>query len=136
MKALREKQRAEAEKMKWICKRIQEMIEEAREAEERRLAKQNTEWVNDGAIYSPADSICSTSTATFAPTSLLSLEESRKLAAERKKKSLAEVAPVTLQEIAKHSNYDMEVLEGGYGAWSRKRINETKAPERRRNRLL
>ena len=136
MKALREKQRAEAEKMKWICKRIQEMIEEAREAEERRLAKQNTEWVKDGAIYSPADSICSTSTATFAPTSLLSLEESRKLAAERKKKSLAEVAPVTLQEIAKHSNYDMEVLEGGYGAWSRKRINETKAPERRRNRLL
>ena len=136
MKALREKQRAEAEKMKWICKRIQEMIEEAREAEERRLAKQNTEWVNDGAIYSPADSICSTSTATFAPTSLLSLEESRKLAAERKKKSLAEVDPVTLQEIAKHSNYDMEVLEGGYGAWSRKRINETKAPERRRNRLL
>ena len=135
MKALREKQRAEAEKMKWICIRIQEMIQEAKEAEERRLARQNTEWVKDDAIYSPADSICSTHTATFAPTSHLSLEESRKLAAERKKKSLAEVAPVTLQEIAKHSNYDMEVLEGGYGAWSRKRINESKSTGRR-NRLL
>ena len=136
MKALREKQRAEAEKMKWICQRIQEMIEEAKIAEEKRLARQNTEWVKDGAIYSPADSICSTSTATFAPTSHLSLEDSRKLAAERKKKSLAEVAPVTLQEIAKHSNYDMDVLEGGYGAWSRKRLTETKDTGRRRNRLL
>ena len=122
--------------MKWICQRIAEMIEEAKIAEEKRLARQNTEWVKDGAIYSPADSICSTATATFAPTSHLSLEDSRKLAAERKKKSLAEVAPVTLQEIAKHSNYDMDVLEGGYGAWSRKRLNETKDTGRRRNRLL
>ena len=112
------------------------MIEEAKIAEEKRLARQNTEWVKDGAIYSPADSICSTSTATFAPTSHLSLEDSRRLAAERKKKSLAEVAPVTLQEIAKHSNYDMDVLEGGYGAWSRKRLTETKDTGRRRNRLL
>ena len=123
MKALRDRQRAEAEKMKWICKRIQEMIEEAKIAEEKRLARQNKEWVKDAAVFSPADSICSTHNATFAPVGAITLEESRRQAAERKK-SARELAPVTLQELAKHSNYDTDVLEGGYGAWSRKRINE------------
>ena len=125
MKALRDKQKAEAEKMKWICNRIAEMIEEAKIAEEKRLARQNTEWVQDGPCFSPADSICSTHNATFAPVSTLTLEESRKQAAERKK-TLSEIAPLTLQEMAKHSNYDIEALEGGYGAWSRKRLSEQK----------
>lgn len=136
MKAIRDKQKAEAEKMKWICQRIAEMIEEAKIAEEKRQARQNTEWVKDGPCFSPADSICSTHNATFAPVSILTLEESRKQAAERKK-TLAEVAPVTLQELAKHSNYDLEALEGGYGAWSRKRLTEQKkSTSSRRNRFL
>ena len=134
MKAIRDKQRAEEERMKWICKRIAEMIEEAKIAEEKRQARQNTEWVKDGPVFSPADSICSTHNATFAPVSILTLEESRKQASERKK-TLQEIAPITLQEIAKHSNYDLDVLEGGYGAWSRSRLNEQKKTSRR-NRFL
>merc|ERR1711892_1550585 len=43
MKQLRQKMREDAEKMKWICNRIKEMIEEAKIAEER-LARQNKEW--------------------------------------------------------------------------------------------
>ena len=138
MKALREKQKAEEMKMKWICKRIAEMIEEAKVAEEKRIARQNTEWVKDGPCFSPADSICSTHNATFAPISTISLEESRKQAAERKK-SARELAPVTLQELAKHSNYDLDALEGGYGAWSRKRLSEQKSSKptsSRRTRLI
>ena len=125
-------------KMKWICKRIAEMIEEAKVAEEKRIARQNTEWVKDGPCFSPADSICSTHNATFAPISTISLEESRKQAAERKK-SARELAPVTLQELAKHSNYDLDALEGGYGAWSRKRLSEQKSSKptsSRRTRLI
>ena len=139
MKALREKQKAEEMKMKWICKRIQEMIEEAKVAEEKRLARQNTEWVKDGPNFSPADSICSTHEATFTPSNFITLEESRRQAAERKK-SARELAPVTLQELAKHSSYDLDTLEGGYGAWSRKRLTEQKSSKpptsSRRTRLI
>ena len=139
MKELREKMRAEQAKMDWICKRIAEMIEEAKVAEEKRQARQNTEWIKDQLVYNPADSICSTHNATFAPTSSLTLEESRRLAAERKKtRNAAELCPATLQELAKHSDYSIEDLEGGYGAWSRKRINDDSksTSTRRKNRFL
>ena len=66
-------------------------------------------------------------------------EESRKLAAERKKtRNAAELCPATLQELAKHSDYSIEDLEGGYGAWSRKRINDDSksTSTRRKNRFL
>jgi len=128
MKELRQKMKEEAEKMAWICNRIQEMIEEAKIAEEKRWARQNTEWIKDDPVFNPADMICSTHQATFVPTSTLTLEESRKIAAERKKsRDLAKQCPETMQQLAKHSDYSTEDLEGGYGAWSRKRVNEAKS---------
>lgn len=126
MKELRQRMREDAAKMEWICNRISEMIEEARVAEEARWARQNKEWVKDDPVFSPADSISSTHQVTFIPTGTLTLEESRRLAAERKKsRELAKMCPETMKELAKHSDYSREDLEGGYGAWSRKRMNDS-----------
>jgi len=140
MKELRQRMREDANKMEWICNRISEMIEESRIAEEKRWARQNKEWIKDDPVFTPADMICSTHEATFASTSRFSLEESRKLAAERKKsRDLAKLCPATMQELAKHSDYSIEVIEGGYGSWSRARINDTKSSSsslgKRKNRL-
>ena len=96
MAEIRERLRQEAKKMEYICQAIEQMVQAAKEAEERRWARQNTEWVNDKLIYNPADSICSTHEASFAPSSTMSLEESRRLAAQRKV-SRSQLAPVTLQ---------------------------------------
>eukprot|EP00092_Neocalanus_flemingeri_P008170 GFUD01008810.1.p1 GENE.GFUD01008810.1~~GFUD01008810.1.p1 ORF type:complete len:981 (+),score=281.44 GFUD01008810.1:365-2944(+) len=138
MKELRERMRADAKKMEWICNRISEMIEEARIAEEKRWQQQNKEWIKDDPVFSPADMICSTHEAAFVSTSKFSLEESRKLAAERKKsRDYAKLCPATMQELAKHSDYSIEDLEGGYGSWSRKRVNDSKSSSSggRKNRL-
>ena len=89
-------------------------------------------------MYNPADMISSTHQVTFVPNSKFTLEESRKQAEERKKsRNLAETCPETMAELAKHSGYSREDLEGGYGAWSRKRLNDEKVSStgRRRNRL-
>jgi len=138
LKELRQKMKEDAIKMKWICERIQEMIEEARIAEEKRWARQNKEWIKDDPVYNPADMISSTHQVTFVPNSKFTLEESRKQAEERKKsRNLAQTCPETMAELAKHSGYSREDLEGGYGAWSRKRLNDEKVSStgRRRNRL-
>lgn len=96
MAEIRAKLKEEAKKMEYITKAIEEMVRKAKEAEEKRWAQQNTEWVNDKVAYRPADLICSTHEASFGPTSRMTLEESRKLAAERKI-SRSTVAPVTLK---------------------------------------
>jgi hypothetical protein len=96
MAEIRERLRQEAKKMEYICQAIEEMVRAAKEAEERRWARQNQEWIHDKLVYNPADSICSTHEASFTPSSTMSLEESRRLAAERKI-SRSQLAPVTLQ---------------------------------------
>ena len=132
MKALRLKLKADADKMAYICSAIDKMITAAKEAEERRWVRQNTEWVKDEPVYSPADNISSSHDVSFgASASTMSVEENRRLVAERKA-SRQQMAPETMKELAKHSNVDMEMLEGGYGGWSRKRLEtkETKPSSR------
>ena len=125
MKELRAKLKADAEKMAYICSAIEKMIEAAREAEEKRWVRQNTEWVKDTPVFNPADNISSAHEVSFGSSaSRMTVEESRRLAAERKK-SREQMAPETMKELAKHSNVDMEMLEGGYGGWSRKRMAQT-----------
>jgi len=136
MKELRQRMKEDAEKMKWICNRISEMIEEARIAEEKRWQRQNTEWIKDDPVFNPADNICSTHEASFAPNSKFTLEESRKQAAERKKsRDLAKLCPETMK--LKHSDHSIEDIEGGYGSWSRKRVTQdtSSSSGRRKNRL-
>ena len=96
MAALRERMRADAEKLNSICKAIEEMQIAAKIAEERRWARQNTEWTKDVVHFRPCDLICSTQEASFTPINFLSLEESRKQAKQRKI-SRENMAPVTLQ---------------------------------------
>jgi DNA repair exonuclease SbcCD ATPase subunit len=96
MAEIRERLRQEAKKMEYICQAIENMVRAAKEAEERRWARQNQEWIHDKLIYNPADSICSTHEASFTPSSTMTLEESRRLVAERKR-SRSQLAPVTLQ---------------------------------------
>ena len=93
---LRERQRADAAKLDYICKAIEQMQIASRVAEEKRWARQNREWVHDKVPDRPADLICSTAEASFAPTNFLSLEESRRQVVERKA-SRQQMAPVTLQ---------------------------------------
>lgn len=125
MKELRAKLKADAEKMAYICSAIEKMIEAAKEAEERRWVRQNTEWVKDEPVFNPADNISSAHEVSFGSSaSRMTVEESRRLAAERKK-SREQMAPETMKELAKHSNVDQEMLEGGYGGWSRKRMAQT-----------
>jgi len=126
LKEIKKRLQQDKEKMAYICSAIEKMIEEAKEAEERRWTRQNTEWVKDGPIYSPADNIASSHQITFGSDSTLTVEENRRLVAERKA-SRQNMAPETMKELAKHSNYDMEMLEGGYGGWSRKRLNQAEA---------
>ena len=96
MASIRERMRAEEAKLKYICKAIEEMQAAARAAEEKRWVRQNTEWIKDVVPDRPADLICSTQEASFAPTNFLSLEESRRQVVERKA-SRQQMAPVTLQ---------------------------------------
>jgi len=104
---------------------IEKMTEAAREAEEKRWVRQNTEWVKDAPVYNPAENISSSSEVSFGSSaSRMTVEESRRLAAERKK-SREQMAPETMKELAKHSNVDQDMLEGGYGGWSRKRMAQT-----------
>merc|ERR1719397_1614180 len=103
MKELRAKLKADAEKMAYICSAIEKMIEAAREAEEKRWVRQNTEWVKDEPVFNPADNISSTHEVSFGAASRMTVEESRRLAAERKK-SREQMAPETMKELAKHSN--------------------------------
>jgi trichohyalin len=97
MAEIKERLRQEAAKMEYICRAIEAMVQASREAEERRWARQNQEWIHDKLVYNPADSICSTHEASFTPASTMSLEESRRLAAERKVSRGSQLAPVTLQ---------------------------------------
>ena len=129
MKELRSKLKADAEKMKYICSAIEKMIELAKEAEEKRWARQNTEWVKDAPVYNPAENISSTHNVSFGAASTMTVEENLRLIAERKA-SRQNMAPETMKELAKHSGYDMDELEGGYGGWSRRRLanTETKKP--------
>ena len=96
MALLRARMKEDAKKLEYICKAIEEMQVAAKEAEERRWARQNKEWSKDVVAFRPADLICSTANATFTPTNFLSLEESRRQVVARRI-SREQMAPVTLQ---------------------------------------
>ena len=96
MALVRARMREDAKKLAYICKAIEELQIAAKEAEERRWARQNREWTKDVVAFRPADLICSTANATFTPTNFLSLEESRRQVVARRI-SREQMAPVTLQ---------------------------------------